>query len=195
MIAEHPNSLVQEQYLGVIAGRVDIPAEQLKRSIGRRGAKTTITPVVPRPVRARASGPETEALKIAIHRPEAVAGKLHEVLFQDQAHHDAFLALASGAPVTEAIEHAPPDAAALLHRLAVEDVDADPDDVLAGLVRVAVDAAVARQPKTLDSAPTIAWLKQTREHLQDDNLRSEATVALVAWLADEAGPAEEGGTE
>jgi hypothetical protein len=121
---------------------------------------------------------------------------LHEALFSDPAHHDAFLALASGAPVTEAIENAPPDAAALLHRLAVEDVDADPDDVLAGLVRVATDAAVARQPKTLEAAPTIAWLKQTREQLQDDELRSEATVALVAWLAHEAGPAEEeGGTE
>jgi DNA primase len=187
MIAEHPNPLVQEQYVGIIAGRVDIPAEHLKRSIQRRGDTVRVAPITPRSAVPRVSGPESEALKVAIHRPEAVAGKLHEVLFQDQAHHDAFLALASGAPVTEAIESAPPDAAALLHRLAVEDIDADPDDVLAGLVRVAADAAVARQPKTLDAAPTIAWLKQTREQLQDEDLRSEATVALVAWLAQEGG--------
>jgi DNA primase len=194
MIAEHPNPLVQEQYVGQIAARVDIPAEQLKRSMQRRGAKVTVAPITPRPVMARVSGPETEALKVAIHRPEAVAGKLHEVLFHDQAHHDAFLALATGAPVTEAIENAPPDAAALLHRLAVDDVDADPDDVLAGLVRVAADAALNHLPKDLEHAPTIAWLKQTREQLQDEELRSEATVALVAWLAQEADSAEGGGT-
>ena len=195
MVAEHPNELTKNQYIGIIAGRVEIPTEQLMRSIQRRGSKVSVAPVEPRAVGARIGGPETEALKIAIHRPETVAGKLHEVLFHDQAHHDAFLALASGAPVTEAIEAAPPEAAALLHRLAVDDVDADPDDVLAGLVRVAVDTAVARQPKTLASSATIAWLKQTREQLQDEDLRSEATVALVAWLAHEAEPAEdEGGT-
>jgi len=184
MVAEHPNELTRNQYVGTIAGRVDIPVEQLMRSMQQRGKKVSVAPVAPRPVSV--AGPETEALKIAIHRPESVAGKLHEVLFQDQAHRDAFLALASGAPVPEAIENAPPEAAALLHRLAVEDVDADPDDVVAGLVRVVVDAAVARLPHTLEASPTIAWLKQTREQLHDDVLRSEATVALVAWLAQEA---------
>ena len=196
MVAEHPNELTRNQYVGIIAGRVDIPTEQLLRSVQRRGDKVSVAPITPRPLRSRAAGPESEALKIAIHRPEAVAGRLHEVLFSDPAHHAAFLALATGAPVHDAIENAPPDAAALLHRLAVEDVDADPDDVLAGLVRIAADAAVARQPKTLEATRTIGWLKQTREQLQDEDLRSEATVALVAWLAHEAEPAEdEGGNE
>ncbi|MEY2417864.1 MAG: primase [Actinomycetota bacterium] len=195
MVAEHPNELTRNQYVGIIAGRVEIPTEQLLRSVERRGEKVSVAPIQVRPPARKMDGPESEALKVAIHRPETVAGKLHEALFTDPAHHDAFLALASGAPVTEAIENAPPDAAALLHRLAVDDIDADPDDVLAGLVRVATDAALARLPKTLESTPTIAWLKQTREQLHDEELRSEATVALVAWLAQEAGADLEGGTE
>ncbi|HUR76827.1 MAG TPA: DNA primase [Acidimicrobiales bacterium] len=187
MIAEHPNPLVREQYVGVVAGRVDIPVDQLTRSMQQRGSKVNVAPVMPRAPR-RAAGPESEALKIAIHHPEAVAGRLHEVLFGDPAHRDAFLALASGAPVIEAIEHAPPEAAALLSRLAVEDASDDPGDVLAGLVRVAADAAVARLNRQApDDAQfaSMVWLKQTREQLQDDDLRSEATVALVAWLAEQ----------
>jgi hypothetical protein len=171
--------------------------------MSQHGAKVTVAPVAPRSPSKRIGGPETEALKVAIHEPEHVAGKLHEVLFKDPTHHDAFLALASGAPLAEAIEAAPPDAADLLRRLAVEDSDAEPGDVLAGLVRVAADAAAARLNKAVGSgadyaqlSPTIGWLKQTREQLQDEDLRSDATVALVAWLAQEADTdVEEGGYE
>ncbi|HUR77286.1 MAG TPA: DNA primase [Acidimicrobiales bacterium] len=200
MVAEHPNELTRNQYVGIISGHVDIPPEQLMRSVQRRGDKVSVTAVTPRPVAARVGGPETEALKVAIHHPEAVAGKLHEVLFGDPAHRDAFLAIASGGLLTDAIGQAPPDAAALLSRLAVEDVDGEPADVLGGLVRVAADAAAARLNKAVANgadfaalSPTIGWLKQTREQLQDDELRSEATVALVAWLAQEAEGEGEGG--
>jgi hypothetical protein len=83
----------------------------------------------------------------------------------------------------------------------VEDSNADPGDVLAGLVRVAADAAATRLNKAVAGggdiaalSPMIGWLKQTREQLQDEDLRSEATVALVAWLAQAAdSDAEEGG--
>ena len=199
MVAEHPNELIRNQFVATIAGRVDIPADQLLRSIARSGQRVRVAPVNPRAVARRHDGPETEALKVAIHRPDAVAGKLHEALFTDPAHRDAFLAIASGDPLTEAIEAAPPDAAALLSRLAVEDADADPVDVLAGLARVATDATVTRLTRELHDGgdadtlgPNIAWLKNTREQLADEQLCSEATEALVAWLAQQAD--REGGT-
>ena len=198
MVAEHPNDLVRNQFIGQIAARVDIPTEQLMRSVSQRGNRVTVAPIAPRPVRQQRGGPETEALKVAIHAPDHVAGKLHEVLFTDPAHRDAFLALANGDPVSEAIENAPPEAAALLSRLAVEESDADPADVLAGLARVAALAAVDRLNKAVVNgadvsvvAPTIAWLKQTREQLDSDDLRNEATEALVTWLAHEADGEEE----
>ncbi len=197
MVAEHPNELIKNQFVAQIAGRVDIPAEQLLRSMGR-GGRPSVQPVQQRVAR-RHDGPETEALKVAIHHPEAVAGRLHEALFTDPAHRDAFLAIATGDPLTDAIENAPPDAAALLSRLAVEDAEADPIDVLAGLARVATDATVTRLTREMSAggdidalAPQIAWLKQTREQLADEDLVSEATEALVTWLAQQADA--EGGT-
>ncbi len=200
MVAEHPNPLVREQYVGDIAARVDISAGQLNRSITQRGQKVTVAAITPRSPTRRVAGPETEALKVAIHKPEEVAGKLHEVLFDDPAHHDAFLALATGAPLPDVIDAAPPDAADLLRRLAVEDTEAEPGDVLAGLVRIAADAAATRLNKAVangadarELVPTIGWLKQTREQLQDDDLRSDATAALVAWLARDADAQAEGG--
>jgi DNA primase len=198
MVAEHPNETLRNLFVGQIAGAVDIPTDQLLRSMGRSGQRPKVVPVAARTVRP-AGGPETEALKVAIHHPEAVAGRLHEALFTDPAHRDGFLAIATGEPLTDAIENAPPDASALLSRLAVEDADADPVDVLAGLARVATDATVTRLTRELMSggdpdvlAPTIAWLKQTREQLNDEELCSEATEALVAWLAQQADT--EGGT-
>jgi DNA primase len=197
MVAEHPNPLVREQYIGEIAARVDISVTQLERSISQRGQKVTVAPVTPRTTVRRASGPETEALKVAIHSPDAVAGRLHEVLFTDPTHRDAFVAIAGGLPLPEAIEQATPDAAELLRRLAVEESDADPDDVVANLVRVATGAAATRLTKEVaqgadhaELSPTIGWLKQTREQLQDDDLRAEATEALVAWLAQASGEEE-----
>src|SRR5205085_11805161 len=151
-----------------------IPAEQLTRSLQQRGNTMKVAPITPRVAAPRAAGPESEALKVAIHHPEAVAGKLHEVLFLDPAHRDAFLALASGAPVIDAIEDAPPEAAALLSRLAVEDADGDPSDVLAGLVRVAAVAASARLMKAVAAGGDFAelsakntWLKNTIALLDD----------------------------
>jgi DNA primase len=193
MVAEHPNALVREQYIGTIAAAVEISAEQLTRSITQRGNTVSVAPVAPRRAQRRVVGPETEALKVAIHSPDEVAGKLHEVLFTDPAHRDAFIALASGEPLIDAIANAAPDAAELLQRLAVEDSEAEPGDVLAGLARVAAGSAVDRLNKQAQSggdpaslAPTISWLIQTREQLADDALRSEATEALVAWLAQDA---------
>jgi DNA primase len=209
MVAEHPNPLVREQYIGEIAGAVDISVEQLTRSMSQRGAKVSVTPVAPRSPAKRIGGPETEALKVAIHEPEQVAGKLHEVLFKDATHHDAFLALASGAPLAEAIEAASPDAADLLRRLAVEDSAEDPGDVVAGLVRIAAAVAAERVRRAVPAkgdfsalSATNAWLKQTialldqAEQTRDRDLRSDATVALVAWLAQEADTdVEEGANE
>ncbi|MDP1795512.1 MAG: hypothetical protein Q8K63_15350, partial [Acidimicrobiales bacterium] len=155
--------------------------------------------VTPRAAARRHDGPETEALKVAIHHAEAVEGRLHESLFTDPAHRDAFIAIATGLPLSEAIDAAPPDASSLLSRLAVEDADADPVDVLALLAGVSTDGAVSRLTKQLRDGgdpdvigPVVAWLKQTRAQLSDEELCSEATEALVAWLAQEA--ESEGGT-
>lgn len=187
VVGQHPTPLVREQYIGEVARRVDIPFEQLQRSLSQRGGQLSVAPVSERS-HAPLSGPESEALKVAIHTPEHVAGKLHEVLFRDPAHRDAFLTLASAESVQDAIEQAPPDAADLLRRLAVEDPPEDPGIEMVRLVRIAADAAATRlHSAAADEAALqlIAWLRTTSAQLEDEVLRSEATEALVAWLAQE----------
>ncbi len=193
VIAEHPSDLVRDQYVMRVADACRIGAERLRAHLasGRAPGSGGGTPVVePRRSSARpAGGPEVEALRLAVHRPESVARRLEEVLFADEVHLAGFKALCQAATLEEAIAVARPEAAALLQRLAVEDAEADPDDVLRLLVAAASHRAILRlqaqaraSEAPTDYAPTIAWLKLTTEQLWDDGAGISAAGQLVPWL-------------
>ena len=133
--ASTPNELVRDQYLMQIADRCRIEPDRL-RALLQSTARARPSSRVPSPSRERERvGPEVEALKVAVHRPEAVVDRLHEVLFCDEVHLSAFRALRASPTLHDAIEVADPEAAELLQRLAVEETEADPDDVVARLGR------------------------------------------------------------
>ena len=79
---------------------------------------------------------------MAIHAPEAVGDTLHAALFGDPLRREIFEALAASGTVAAAAGRVSPPAARLLHRLAVDAGDADVDDVLAGLARLAAGRAM-----------------------------------------------------
>jgi len=141
---------------------------------------------------------EEEALRLAIHRPASVAHLMEPVLFDDPFNLAALQALLSAPTLAEAIDAADPAVAAILLRLAVEDVadDVDADDVLAILVRAAsarivaaVDAEVRQHDSSddlrwaADRIRTMGWAKERMEALSDPDTRVEAMGQLVAWLA------------
>ena len=66
-------------------------------------------------------GPGLEALKLAVHRPEDVADRVHAVLFADPLQRQAFVALLESDSVHEAVESASPEVASLLRRVIVEE--------------------------------------------------------------------------
>jgi DNA primase len=158
------------------------------------------------PVRAAAggagwagTGPGAEALRLAVHRPEAVADRLEEVLFSDPLERAAFRCLAAASTLHEAIAAAPPEVAEVLARVAVEEAEADPEDVVIQLARLAGRRvlgrleALARSDEAADVADlarTTRWLRLTLEDLNDPGGRGEAATRLVAFLV-ELG--EEGG--
>ena len=76
-----------------------------------------------------------------IHRPDEVAGRLSAALFGDPVRREAFVSLESEG-VMAAADRVGGQAATLLRRLAVEASDADTDDVVAGVVRLAADRVV-----------------------------------------------------
>jgi hypothetical protein len=125
-----------------------------------------------------------------------MAGRLHVSLFDDPVIRSAQRALAATTSIHEAIAVAEPEAATLLQRLAVEEVDteSDPDDVLARLVDEAAQRALADLEAAAHQAsdpaaynPIVGWLKVAVEELRDLSTREAATERLLRWLEERDG--------
>jgi DNA primase len=147
-------------------------------------------------------GPGLEALKLAVHRPEEVADRLHEVMFVDEVQRDAFVALLEHDDLHDAIASAPPDIAALLRRVTVEEpIKGDPElgDPVDSVVAVMLHGATRRalseveiesrttndswQSRAAETAQVRHWLAE----LDDPASGRAAADRLVAWLS-ERGP-------
>lgn len=202
MVREHPSPLVRDQYVMELADRCRVDADRLRQALAgpppRRGAAGPPAPSPP-PARrgrpARSETPASLALRLAVHEPELVVGLLHEVLFVDPVHLGAYRALAGAATLHEAVATAEPEAAELLQRLAVEEVVADAEDVVARLV---ADVARAAHDE-LQAELRVAWsdegatsAKELLRHLGDlgpdvdPGVRRAAMEQLVAFLAERA---------
>jgi DNA primase len=215
VVAEHPNQLVKDQYVMVVAERCRMDPARLREmsqrvtrpasggredglsqaSPSRAGAQGRTGPGDggARRTRPTAAVVEVDALRLAVHRPEEVADRLEEQLFTDPVHQAALRALIGASTLHEAIDAAEPEAAALLQRLAVEDASEDDVDVTtADLARGAATREVARLASLKVSEDQLAevarrngWLKLQIEALSDPQERVESCKRLVAWLADQ----------
>ncbi len=88
--------------------------------------------------------PELEALRLAVHRPELVAERVHPALFLSVLSRQAFEQLASSMTLHDAMDQAPPEVADLLAQLAVADSEEDADDVLRRLLDRAASAELVQ---------------------------------------------------
>jgi DNA primase len=192
-ISEHPNDLVRDQYLMEVASRCRVDPDRLRSILGTGAPQRAQGAPRREPTRSD-RGPEVEALKLAVHRPEEVADRLDEILFVDELHVAAYRALAEAEKLHDAIANADPGAADLLQRLAVEEPDAETDDVVARLVREAARRAIAdldqqshaSEERFVDLSPVIGWAKRLVEDLDQPATRHEAADRLVAWLTERA---------
>jgi DNA primase len=218
MVAEHPNVLVRDQYLMEVADRCRLEPDRLREmaraaappaaSRGGRGRLSSPGPgadtdpgadlarpaETPAPVAV--GGPELEALRLAVHHPEQVADRLELVLFAHPLARACFEALSTATTLHDAIAAADPQAADLLQRLAVENTDAEVDDVMRRVVERAGQRAIRqlevdmRQADAVDQAayvPTVTWLKLTLETLRTEDPAARAAAwegerRLVGWL-------------
>jgi hypothetical protein len=145
------------------------------------------------------AGPGLEALKLAVHRPNDVAGRLQPVLFVDALQRDAFTALVEHDDVHDAIAAAPPGVGGLLRRVTVEEpLIGDPalgdpvDSVMAVLVREAVRRALSeieKESRGLDAswqagAAETAQVRHWLAELDDQASGRAAADRLVAWLVE-----------
>jgi hypothetical protein len=168
-----------------------------ERGTAGRGAPAgEVGPASDEAPRVALGGPELEALRLAVHHPADVADRLEMVLFAHPVARACFEALSAATTLHSAIEAADPQAADLLQRLAVEDTDADADDVMVRLVERAGQRALTglraemRQGSPEAQAgfvPTVSWLKLTLEMLRAEapaerSAALEAEHGLVGWL-------------
>lgn len=225
VVAAHPDDLVRDEYLMEVAARCRLEPERLRARLddlrragtadvrraapgrpaadgGRNGRGTSGRPDDAnrrRPPRRGPTGefrPGLEALRLAIHRPEEMDGRLEAAMFADERQRAAFRALASSDTLRAAIDTSPPDVAELLVRLTVEEPRWPVDDVVVQLVRdatrreLSVLAAEARMhPELLDDAAEAStWMHA----LDDPDASAEATERLVAWLTVRSDPVAEG---
>ena len=170
MVAAHPNELVRDQYLMQVADRCRVEPDRLRQMppAGRRPIRSARDHARAErwrrggagptrregPIPVAVAGPELEALRLAVHRPEAVAERLELVLFAHPLARACFEALSGATTLHGAIEAADPQAADLLQRLVVEDTEADIDDVMVRLVERAGQRALREvQAEMRQAAP------------------------------------------
>jgi DNA primase len=211
-VAEHPDDLVRDQYVMLVAERCRLEPDRLRDRIERirregprpegpegsshrRDRNTTIDAdgrethaTRPRGQRGRTPEfrPGLEALRLAIHRPEEINESLQDVLFADDLQREAFGALVDADDLHQAIEGATPEVATLLTRLAVEEPRSVAEDVLVQLVRDVIRrelvVAAAEARETPEAIEEAASATAWLQELDDPSLSAEATSRLVAWL-------------
>ncbi len=197
VVREHPSDLVRDQYVMQVADRVRIPADRLRRLLEGR-------PLAPAPGHAEppAGGADpvaggagrAGAGGAAGRRPPPGAGGVPPP--RGAVHRSDDPGRIPGAvrarqPSTRPSPGPNHAAAALLQRLAVEDDEADPDDVMARLAEEAarraiadLDATARQSADPMGFADDVGWLKLAVEELHDQETAIEATGRLVLWLVD-----------
>ena len=156
LIAEHPNDLVRDQYVMKLAG----PARDRARSAARRGRDARARDRTPsRAASAAAAAPvarsvdrrELDALRWAVQAPELMSGRLDVDSVRRSARAERVRRRSPSWPWHECLERASPEVAALLQRLAVEDLDERGPQPRSSSTRVVVNLVEASSQRLLTS--------------------------------------------
>ncbi|MEM9037624.1 MAG: DNA primase [Actinomycetota bacterium] len=189
-IREHPDAFVRDQYVMTVADRCGLDPDQLRADVGRRGRRVAVAEPVEMYVEElpELEPSELEALRVLAHRPEAIAHRLHAGLFPSPAGSGTYRALvAGGGSVRAATDQADPALHPVLSRIAVEESEAEPDDVVRLLARLAAQDALTRLSRRGDAGdPNIlelrTWLKGRIDELNDVEHCAPTVALLSDWL-------------
>lgn len=216
VIAQHPDELVRDQYVMDLADRLRLPSDQVRERMAsvRRGEVPTVAGrSAERPGRRQAGptgsgpsdggpsrrsatsvvhdSPEMEALRLALSRPDEVAPSLHEVLFSDALCTEAYRHLVASQWKAGHLDGADDQAVALIQRLAVEETESEPAEVVERLVEAAgqremamlgAEARAADDDRALELASLVGWLKPQLEALRDPRTAGPVAPVVLDWL-------------
>lgn len=206
MIREHPDPLVRDQYAVSVASRcrleVDLVRAQLDRaptpggeSVSRVGGAADPAGGHPRSTQRRENrdSPELEALRLAVHRPDEIAGLVVPELFSDELYAATYELVGRFDTLHEVIEAGGPEMAELVQRLSVEDSQADPFDVAALLWKpfleremgeVGAAMVAAESDEQMRLAQEATWLRLRLEEIGEPSGQAGAIADLLAWMGE-----------
>lgn len=201
VVAEHPDPLVRDQYVMEIADRCRLDPDRVRarldEGVPAPAARGAVVPVSrTRRHRPERDTPELEALRLLVHRRDEVEPLLLAELFDDERYAAAYDAIAETADLHAAIVRAGPELAELLQRLAVEETEAEPIDVVALLWRAWLQREIAEcvaQARHADLTTVgelnarQAWYIQVSKELTDVDRRTSAVDGLLAWFTEAPG--------
>jgi DNA primase len=183
VVNEHPNVIVRREYAGEIAARLGLPVADLVALAERGASRVTVTAAPRRSARETA---EVAAIWLLVHRWYEIAPWLVETLFADDVTLAAFRALVgSDGDLDQALATAEPAAREMLERLAVEDLDVDPDVEARNLIRAATRRQISRWRALGDpeiARTTMAEGQRLLEVLDDVVAGPDAATLLLRWL-------------
>ncbi len=215
VLAEHPSEIVRDQYLMQVADRLRLDfaplrprVAELARNPAQRSSPDSRPEVVP--TRRRSTGapmprPGLEALRLCVHFPSDVKGRLIVPYFVNEIQRDIFEGLSSDRSLSEVIEdlqrRGDEEASAILSQLAVDELEreytaADVTAVVSQLVRSAVRAELKNVERDLREgrmAPDVAMatIRDVKERLEYLETAQGETAEndLRAWLLERSSSA------
>ncbi|MEY4015026.1 MAG: primase [Actinomycetota bacterium] len=183
LVNEHPDSNVRRLYAGQVASHTGVSAADLVK-IADRGGSAPV--VIAAPVQQATEGAGFVALSLLIHEWDTIAPWLIEELFPDDASREAFRAIAaSDGDVHVALQSVQPDAADIIERAAVYDIDADPLVESRALISAAVRRELSRRRlgSDIEQIQNDRMVRNALEDLNKHDKAPNAAVILLQWLA------------
>ena len=183
LVNEHPDSNVRRLYAGQVASHTGVSAADLVKVADRGGSAPV---VIAAPVQQATEGAGFVALSLLIHEWDTIAPWLIEELFPDDASREAFRALAAAdGDVHVALQSVQPDAADIIERAAVYDIDADPLVESRALISAAVRRELSRRRlgSDIEQIQNDRMVRNALEDLNKHDKAQNAAVILLQWLA------------
>jgi DNA primase len=183
LVNEHPDSNVRRLYAGQVASHTGVSAADLVKVADRGGSAPV---VITAPVQQATEGAGFVALSLLIHEWDTIAPWLIEELFPDDASRDAFRAIAAAdGDVHVALQSVEPDAADIIERAAVYDIEADPLVESRALISAAVRRELSRRRmgSDIEQIQNDRMVRNALEDLNKHDKAQTAAVILLQWLA------------
>ncbi len=183
LVNEHPDSNVRRLYAGQVASHTGVSAADLVKVADRGGSAPV---VIAAPVQQATEGAGFVALSLLIHEWDTIAPWLIEELFPDDASREAFRAIATAdGDVHVALQSVAPDAADIIERAAVYDIEADPLVESRALISAAVRRELSRRRlgSDIEQIQNDRMVRNALEDLNKHDKAQTAAVTLLQWLA------------